>query len=129
MTLLEELGDIKMSNRVQLQRSIETRLSDGSVNREWIQMETVWARIEPITGREYWNAEQVKSELTHMVVIRYMTNVTSRCRLLFNNRILNILGVVNVEEQDVFLQLRCKELAGGGGDERVTIPRDGVAQA
>ena len=36
-----------------------------------VSLGTFWASIEPISGRELWQAQQVQSDVTHRIIMRY----------------------------------------------------------
>lgn len=105
-----------LRRRIVLQSATETRASDGGVVRTWSAYATVWASVEPLTGREYQNAAQQVSEVSHKVRLRYVpgaTRVKSQHRILYNGRIFQIVSVANVEERNREMELMCKETATG----------------
>ena len=55
-------------------------------------MATVWAAVDPVSGREYYAAEQAQSEVTHKVRLRYRAGVTPGMRVLLGQRRLHIRG-------------------------------------
>jgi SPP1 family predicted phage head-tail adaptor len=71
---------------------------------------TVWAEVKPLTAKEQIRAGQTDVNATHVVSMRYRTDVTEQCRLNFGGRILNITGVVNVEERSAELQILATEV-------------------
>ena len=72
---------------------------------------TVWAKVEPQGGREFFRASQVYPTLTHLVTIRYLSGLTTKMKVVLNSRDLNIIGIVNVEERNITLRLACVEVA------------------
>ena len=85
----------------------------------WHPYAKVWASIEPISGREYWNAAQSQSEASVRIVIRYRDGVTSRTRVRYESED----GIVDFElksppinyrEQNQFLELMCREKSVNG---------------
>lgn len=89
---------------------------DGGKNRfneqikTWEDIATVWASIEPISGREYWAGQQVQSEITHRIRIRYRPGIKPAMRVLYQNRLFEIESVIDYQERHEFLQLMCKEV-------------------
>jgi SPP1 family predicted phage head-tail adaptor len=85
----------------------------------WQTVCTHWASVEPISGKELFQAQQVRSDATHKVVMRYFKNarifvlkpgVDPSMRLVLQqHRILNVLSCVNSKEQDRWLELLCVE--------------------
>lgn len=70
----------------------------------------VWASITPIVGKEFFAAEKENSEITHKIRIRYASGIKPSMRVNFNNRIFQIMSVINYQERNSELQLMCKEL-------------------
>jgi SPP1 family predicted phage head-tail adaptor len=69
----------------------------------------VWANVEPLTGREAWQAQQVRPDLTHRVTMRFYSGLTTKHRLKIGSRILNIESAVDVESRGREHVLMCKE--------------------
>ena len=69
----------------------------------------VYAEIKPIKGNEYWASQQVNSEATHRVTIRYIEGVNSEMRIVFGSRYFSIEPPINPDERNVELSMLCKE--------------------
>ena len=81
----------------------------GAPSESWETFAQVWAEIKPIQGREFWAQQQVQSEITHQVTIRYLSGVTSKMRVLYGSRVMSISNVINVDEKNAEMQLMCTE--------------------
>lgn len=81
-----------------------------SEEEEWNDIVTTWASINPISGREYYQAETINSDLTHKVRLRYRKGITPDMRILYKDRIFNIVSVINEYEKNTMFQLMCREL-------------------
>lgn len=55
-------------------------------------------------------AGTVLSSATHLVTMRYLDGVTTKTRVLFGSRVLNVTGVQNPEERNISLVLICQEI-------------------
>ena len=66
---------------------------------------TVWAAVEPLTGREYAEAQKIRAETTYRVTTRYMAGITPDMRVLHKDKTLNIASVLNIDERNVELQI------------------------
>ena len=75
----------------------------------WQPLYVVWANIEPLSGKEYFKARQTKSDSHVQVTIRYKRGVTPQMRVLFNDQSYEIVSVINVNMENKYLQLICKE--------------------
>lgn len=79
-------------------------------NETWNSSFTTWANINPISGREYYQAETINSDLTHKIRLRYRKGITPDMRIVYNSRIFYISSVINEYEKSSILQLMCREL-------------------
>lgn len=100
----------ELRRRITLEQ--ETRTSDGGGGsaQTWAPFATVYAKVAPLTGTEAGVASQVGSAVTHRVEIRYRAGVTSKMRINYGGRILNVRAVLNIEERNRELHLMCEEL-------------------
>jgi len=55
-----------------------------------LQRECV-ASIEPVQGREVERAKAIYSETSHKIVIRYNEDITTANRILFGERVFNLV--------------------------------------
>jgi SPP1 family predicted phage head-tail adaptor len=81
----------------------------GEAQTSWSPLATVWASVEPVTGREFFAAAQVQTEVTHRVRMRYLAGVTPKHRIRHGDRLLDVRLVRNLEERNVELELLCVE--------------------
>lgn len=110
-----------LRNRVVLQSRTETQGSTGEVTWTWADVDEVWAAIEPISGREYFAAQQVQSSTDTRIRIRYRHGVTSKMRVKYEEpgspmytRYYEIESVINVREGRRELHLMCREREADG---------------
>lgn len=100
-----------LRHRVEIQSDGGSQDATGQKVPSWSTTATVWASIEPVSGREYLAAGQFNAEVSHFVVMRYDSTitVTPANRLKFGSRYFAIISVRNVEERGRMLELGCKE--------------------
>lgn len=78
---------------------------------EWEDIHTARVAIYPVSGREFFAAETVNSEVTHKINMRYIPGITSEMRIKFGNRIFKLESPpINFQEKKIMLQILCKEL-------------------
>jgi SPP1 family predicted phage head-tail adaptor len=70
---------------------------------------TVWAKVDPLSGRELYAAQQKVSEVTHRITIRWMPGITAKQNVWFGDRQFQIQAVENPEELNKILYLLCVE--------------------
>ncbi len=74
-------GDLR--HRVTIQQLTTTRDAEGVTTETWTNVATVWAAVEPLQGREYFQAQAVNAEVTTRVRIRYRAGIVPTMRILF----------------------------------------------
>jgi SPP1 family predicted phage head-tail adaptor len=81
----------------------------GEPNTSWEALATVWAAVEPISGREFWAQQQVQSEISVRIRIRYRSDVEAGMRCLYSGKYYYIKAVIDTMEYHQELQLMCSE--------------------
>ncbi len=102
----------KLRDRVVIQANVaaaDQADQYGEVVPQWSNVATVWAKVEEVGGRENWQADQVRPDRTITVTMRYYAGLTSKHRLLFGSRILNVGSVVNPDGKRREHLLSCTE--------------------
>ncbi len=100
----------KLRNRVQIQRNMGTeRTAIGEIKDGWSTIATVWARIEPKTGREAWEGAQTQGLITHDITIRG-TDIMHNDRILDEkNHLYEVVSVFVDNNIDHVTIAKCKE--------------------
>lgn len=93
----------KASHRIVIQ-SRSTVVDDyGAFTNTWVTQSTVWATIEPLSGREVFLQQQQQSKVKSKFTIRYQsalkdTATTGAYRISYDGRLFPIVYVRNLEE-------------------------------
>ena len=98
-----------LRNRVTIQTRSETTDDFGEIDFSWSNSATVWASVEPLSGRELMNAQQAGATVTHKITMRYKSGVNPKDRISFDSRTIEIESVRNYRERDISLELMCRE--------------------
>ena len=106
-----EIG--RLRHRITLMRQVNEINDYGATITKWESIATVWAEVKPLSGREYFSAQQVQSEITTQIWLRHLDGIESSMRVKFGKRFLEIVAVLNTQERNVSLQLMCKEAVNG----------------
>ena len=77
---------------------------------EWKTEATLYAAIDPISGKEFYAAQQSQSEVSHKIRCRYRSGLTTAMRILFGKRKFKIISIINWEERNESLLIMCREL-------------------
>ena len=99
----------KLRHRIILLRQVNEVNDYGASSQAWKRVATVWADVRPLSGREYFSAQQVQSEVTTQIWLRHIEGINPTMKVKFGKREFEILSVLNAQERDVSLQLMCKE--------------------
>lgn len=100
-------GDLR--ERVELQTATQTRDAIGGIVMTWATTATLWAKVEQMSAREQWHREQLRASAGWRVTIRHRTGVTTKQRVVWAGRTLEITGVTDIEQKRRFLALACDE--------------------
>lgn len=84
-------------------------LDNWQTGEGWLELATVWASVNPLRGRELFQAQQAQSEISHKVIIRHREGIDSSQIIVLNNRRLDISYVINPGEKNQYLELMCVE--------------------
>lgn len=87
----------------------EDNLDEYGQSIGWVDVYTVWASVEPLSGREFFAAQQVNSEVSVKIRMRYRSDApTSDMRGFYNGKTYEVVAVIDVEERHDELHVLCK---------------------
>ena len=99
----------KLSERVTIERLSESRFG-GEVSNNWSTLTTLWAEVLPRGSRESWRQTQAMTDMEYLVRIRRYTGITSKDRVVWNGKNLEIAGLIEAREQQTEVtELYCIE--------------------
>ncbi len=98
-----EIG--QLDRQVTLEFKTVGQSSSGEPTEDWVTISPVpvWARVRPLSGREYYAAlgAQIVAEETLVFTIRYRSDVRAgTARVLYEGRIYDIRRVAEVGRRD-----------------------------
>lgn len=98
-----------MRERVEVLSRSVSQDSYGGSGQAWTPLGEVWGKVEPLSGRELWQAQQVRPDVTHRVTIRHYPGLTPRHRLKLGTRVFEVQSVLNLEERGRVTECLCVE--------------------
>lgn len=103
-----------LRHRIGIQKKSITKNSYGENVTSWTTDAIVWAAIWPVSGKEYFNAQQVQAGITHKIRIRHRTlsastRINPECRIRYGTRYFGIKSVINPDERNIYLDIMCEE--------------------
>jgi len=99
----------KLRHRIAIESPTRSKNEFGEEVEGWSVLAEVRASVEPLSGRELWQAQQVAAQVSHRVQIRYRPGVEPEQRVCHRGRHLEISVVRNIEERNEWLELLCIE--------------------
>lgn len=97
--------------RVTIQSQVSASDGAGGGTLTWSALAinpTVWARVAPLRGDERLRAAQLQSNLSHEVLMRRRTDVTTAMRLIWGSITLNIREI-SQDPMKRYTTLRCEQ--------------------
>lgn len=97
-----------LRHRVTLQAQITTTNSYGETAVTWVDIATIWAAIAPLSAREFLASQQIQSEVSARLTIRYRDDVRPSMRFLHRSWYYNIEGILADKDSGLeYLTLTC----------------------
>lgn len=102
----------RLRHRVTIKRPSEVQNATGEIVPTWVNVATVWASVEAVSGGELLKADIAVAEGTVRVRMRYVDDVTPECRIIVltdGDRILEIVHINNVHGRNAEYEIMCRE--------------------
>ena len=103
-----------LRNKVTIQRPVRTTSGTGDNVVNWETFTTAGASVSPVSAREQLRGNQIETNISHVVNLRYVKGITADMRLQVPTDdaplILNIQGVANLDNRRRQVQLTCVEV-------------------
>jgi SPP1 family predicted phage head-tail adaptor len=100
-----------LRHRIQLQARTSGQSGGGEIVATYATMATVHASIEPISARDFVRGAQVQGLVSHVIRCRWTRQFTpdQTSRVLFGQRVFNIVSVRDVTERQRELEIMAME--------------------
>lgn len=95
----------ELRHRVTIQELVDGQDPSGQPIQTWQDVATVWAAVEPLRGREFWDAQQVAAEETVRIRIRYRAGIETAMRAVWNGVPYALQAVTDVDGRHRELEL------------------------
>lgn len=97
----------RLRHRISIEYPSEVTDSFGGVSTSWVEHESRWAEVVPLTGKPLTSAQQIHAESTHRVRIRHL-ELEPSFRLKFGNLILEPLHTSDIDNLGRELVILCR---------------------
>lgn len=100
----------RLNQRITFQRRTESLNAYREDAGTWSDIVTVSAGVEPVSGKEFFSALQVQSDVTTRVVVRYssdVSDITTKDRIEHGSNYYDIESILNVGSRNKELHFMC----------------------
>ena len=99
---------MKLNKRITFRLPV-TQIIDGLEQQVFIDGASVWASVQPLRGREFWQAQQVQSEGLIKITIRYLPNIKNDWKIRFEGVDYEITAPpIDIDMKHRFMEIYCK---------------------
>lgn len=98
----------KLRHLVQVQDYTDKQDTAGQPIKTWFKFADVHAEILPLSGRELFTAQEVFSEATVQINMRYLKGLRPTMRIVYGDLVYNILSAVDVQMLHVKHECLCE---------------------
>ena len=104
----------RLRHLVTIQQPTEVQDTTGQAVKSWGTYVQAWASVEPLSGREFLDAQQINAETKVRIRIRSVSGITEKMRVSWDSRVYNINAILDIQERDREIHLMCSEGANDG---------------
>ncbi len=88
-----------MRHRVDVQARTQTADNAGAMVSTWATIESRWARVRPISSREFQEGKATIGQVSHEITLRYFPGLTVAHRIMYGTRTFELVSVVDTDER------------------------------
>jgi SPP1 family predicted phage head-tail adaptor len=104
-------GELKHS--ITIKQRVPLQDAAGQPYETYVTILSTMAKIMPLVGKDYFAAQQIVSEVTHDITIRYTPRVKAHQIVRGGcGKVFEIMAVINDKMDSQWLFLKCKEVGG-----------------
>src|SRR5690625_342560 len=94
-----------LRHRIDLQKNVKTQdAQTGESADKWVTYKTIWARVEPLSVRDFISAQAAQSQVTARITIRRRSDIEPSHRIKYRGRLHKIVGILEDKESGLEYQ-------------------------
>lgn len=97
----------KLNKLIDIYKKTITQDSELNPIETWLKIDTIWADVLSKTSSQYYRAATINSQIEEVFHIRYR-KIDGRMRIKFKQRTYEIVGIENVDENNVEMFISAK---------------------
>jgi len=98
-----------LTDRVSLQRRVDTSELEGGVPHTFVRVSSLWARVPSLSARLAIAGDGRAAEASHSVVVRFRSDVSVGDRFGYRGRWLEVVGFADLDGRRAWLSCQCQE--------------------
>lgn len=106
---LKFLDPGQLRTSLTVEQPVETPDGQGGFTLTWAQVATVWALVEPLSGKSTEFAERAETRLTHRIWMRWRDDVGRGMRLVNGGKTYRIDSVDDADGSRRYLVIKATE--------------------
>lgn len=95
----------KLRHKIDIIKKSVVRKSGGGFTETWSVESSIWAQIKPKTGGYLLTHNDKKSNVTHDIIIRSNSIVTTKKLIRFGSRFFSVDGVYDIDERGRYMKI------------------------
>lgn len=97
----------RLRHRITIRQRSTGKDAAGAPVDTWIDVATIWSRVEIVSGRERWASEHTANSYSAAISIRNRTDLKEDMRVIFGSRTLDIKAIIDPNGYGKELKLLC----------------------
>ena len=102
-----------LRDRVEFLRRVVT-VAHGISQERWETAFTCWCSVEPLSGREFWEAAAINRENEVRFTIRYRKDVSAEMRIRLDGVVYNITSILDRDNRHEALEILARTVTPDG---------------
>ena len=104
-----------LDKRIKIMQLQDVETQYGTTEQQLVKILSCWARIEPARGREYYEAQRIRTVNSYKITIRFRPNLSESMIVQYGERQFQIENIVDPYESHVYVELYCTAKTRGEG--------------
>ena len=101
--MIKQAGEL--DRRITIQSFTTSTDSFGEVNKSFITLANVWAKVEDKSGKEGEESEQIIATKRVEFFIRYRADINEQMRIIYENETYKIESIINDDSRKAFQKI------------------------
>ena len=98
-----------LRHKVNIQREVVTPDGIGGRTITWHTIASPRCLLQPVRANESYRQGRLEHYITHKIILRYRSTFSTADRIEYNGRLMQIRGIVNVDERNMWMELAVEE--------------------